>query len=109
MQRLITTFVLVGLLSACASYRNDIMEPWIGASQEELVMRWGYPQSANDLIKINDTTSVFTYRSYRSLGHGPWRNFGGGPSLCAVSFTLKNSVVANYRYEGENCPKIKRQ
>src|SRR3990172_5674665 len=111
MHRLIA--IGLGLLfvpfSVSAAFKNDVMEPWIGATNEELVEKWGYPQSANDLLKIDDTTTIYTYRSNRSLGSGPHRNFGGGPTECVISFTVKNNVVTRYKYEGGNCPKIKRQ
>lgn len=30
------------LISACASYQRSVMEPWLGASESELVQMWGY-------------------------------------------------------------------
>jgi len=80
---------------------KDLMEEWKGASQEEVVAGWGNPQSQSDIVKIDDKTTVYTYRSMR-MGM-----FGVMP--CTVSFTLTNKTVSDYKYEGGNCPKNKRQ
>lgn len=87
-------------LPALADYKEDIMEPWIGATQEELTVKWGYPQTANDVVKIDDETTIFTYRSFQ-------RGFGGRMH-CMVSFTIKKKIVSGYKYEGGHCPKFKR-
>ena len=83
-----------------AGYKDDVMEPWLGATQDELVSKWGYPQTANDLFKIDDETTIFTYRSFRDGFIGP--------APCLVSFTIKKNVVTGYKYEGQNCPRIRR-
>jgi hypothetical protein len=93
--------LIVGLftavaVSACGTYKDAIMEPWLGATQNELTQKWGYPQTANDVVKFDDGTTNFTYRSYR------------GGDFCLVSFTLKRGIVAGYKYEGGNCPRIER-
>jgi len=100
MERLTIIVAFATLLSACASYKNDVMDPWVGATQEELTNRWGYPQTANDVFKIDDETTIYTYRSFR---YGP-----NGPTPCLVSFTIKKKIVTGYKYEGGNCPRIKK-
>jgi len=87
-------------MSLHAAYADKILKPWVGASQEELVAKWGYPQSANDLFNIDEDTVVFTYRSFRN---GP-----GGPAACTVSFTMKAKKVIAWKYEGANCPRLQR-
>ena len=79
-----------------ASYKKAIVQPWIGATKDELTAKWGYPQTSHDLVKIDDDTVVFSYRSVI-------RN-----AACIVSFTLKNDVVIAWKYRGGNCPRIKR-
>ena len=91
-----TICFLVISLPVLASYKKAIMQPWIGATKNELTAKWGYPQSANDLVKIDDDTVVFSYRSVI-------RN-----TACIVSFTLKNDVVIAWKYRGGNCPRIRR-
>jgi hypothetical protein len=86
--------------SALASYASKILKPWVGATKQELVAKWGYPQSANDLIRVDDETTVYTYRSFRA-------GFSG-PEPCVVSFTLVKDVVTLWKYEGANCPRYKR-
>ena len=91
--------VLVGLtisLPVFASYKKAIMEPWLGATRDELTAKWGYPQSADDLVKIDNDTVVFSYRSSVRRVE------------CIVSFTLKNDVVIAWKYRGGNCLRIKR-
>ncbi len=100
MERLIIIVALVALLSACASYKTDVMEPWVGATLDELTNKWGYPQTANDVFKIDDETTIFTYRSFRE-------GFVG-PIPCLVSFTIKKKIVSGFKYEGGNCPRIKK-
>lgn len=100
MKQSIIVVALVLLLSACASYKNDIMEPWLGATLDELTDKWGYPQTANDVFKIDDETTIFTYRSFRDGFNGP--------SPCLVSFTIKNKIISRYKYEGDNCPRNKK-
>ena len=85
---------------ALADYAGKILKPWLGATKQELVAKWGYPQSANDLIRIDDETTVYSYRSFRA-------GFAG-PEPCVVSFTLVNDRVTQWKYEGANCPRYTR-
>lgn len=72
----------------------------MGASLDELTAKWGFPQSADDLFKVNDTTTIYTYRSNRGGI--------GGQIKCTVSFTVRNKTVAGFKYEGGHCPRNKR-
>lgn len=101
MRCLTTILLLFSTFSVLAGYKEKYMEPWIGATQEELTKKWGYPQTANDVVKIDDETTVFTYRS-NNVG---W----GGRIKCLVSFTIKKKVVTRFKYEGGHCPKIRRR
>lgn len=96
----ITISLAIFSLYSCTSYKETIMQPWVGAPKKELIVKWGYPQSANDLVKIDDSITVYSYRSYRE---GPTGRFP-----CVVSFTIKNETVISYKYEGSNCPRIQR-
>ena len=86
---------------ALANYANDVMKPWVGATKQELVAKWGYPQAATDLVQIDEDTVVYTYRSFRTGI--------GGSMPCVVSFTLQKEVVIQWKYEGEHCPRYKRK
>lgn len=81
-------------------FADVISGAMFGALEAELVAKWGYPQEANDLVRINDEVIIYTFRSRR---RGP-----GGPTNCVVSFTIKSGVVTGYRVEGGDCPKIAR-
>lgn len=87
---------------ALADYASKILKPWIGATKQELVATWGYPQSANDVVRIDDEVTVYTYRSFRTAGPSL-------PAPCVVSFTLTNERVTFWKYEGANCPRYKRK
>ena len=86
--------------SAFAGYEKSVMVPWLGASQNELVQKWGYPQTSNDVVKIDDETTIFTYQGSRTIA--------GMRKHCVISFTLQNKTVTGYKVAGANCPKIKR-
>ena len=88
--------------AALADYASKILKPWLGATKQELVEKWGYPQSANDIIRIDDEITVYTYRSFRTAGPS-------GPAPCVVSFTLTGDRVTYWKYEGANCPRYKRE
>jgi hypothetical protein len=97
----ILAFLLPIAATAFANYRDDVLKPWVGATKQELVAKWGYPQAANDIVRIDEETTVYSYRSFR-MG-------AGGQMHCVVSFTLHKDVVVQWKYEGENCPRYKRQ
>jgi len=90
----------VSSLAIAAGYSDTILKPWIGATKQDLVAKWGYPQASTDLFHIDEQTEVYTYRSFRQ---GPV-----GQAQCVVSFVLQKDVVINWKYEGENCPRYER-
>ena len=51
--------LLFALLCACTSYVR-LMDSWVGASEEELVAKWGEPDS---VAKYEDA-KVYTYEKY---------------------------------------------
>jgi len=91
------------MLSACAAYQATILDPWVGATKAELVEGWGYPTSNDDIVKIDDTITVYSYRSKIDIG------FDAGPQDCVVSFTLERDIVTSARYVGANCIRHERQ
>jgi len=101
-KNIFTISMVVLFLSSCTTYAENIMQPWVGASKAELIGKWGYPQSANDYVKIDDGIEVYSYRSYRVDG------WSGYQTPCVVSFTIENEVVTAYKYEGANCPRYQR-
>ena len=88
-------------LTACASYGSTTLDPWVGASEDELTQVWGYPQTANDIARIDDTKTTYTYRYLSNSLFSP-------PTPCVVSFTLENRRVRAWRYNGGNCPNNER-
>ena len=94
------TIVAGLMLTSCGTYEPTILAPWEGASKEELVAKWGYPQSANDIVKVEPNVVVYTCRSSSSYGGNSWS--------CAVSFTLTDDVVTAFKYVGPDCIRHKR-
>lgn len=101
MLRLISLLLTLASISGCASYKTAVMDPWMGASETELIQGWGYPQSANDIVKIDSEKKVYTYRYNTG-------SFMNGPSSCVVSFTLDRGYVQGWKYNGANCPRYVR-
>ncbi|HET6807284.1 MAG TPA: hypothetical protein VFH59_17755 [Frateuria sp.] len=99
--RLAACAALAVASSSCAQYETKVMQPWLGASQAELISKWGYPTSAGDIVNVDSETTVYTYRSVL----GGW---AGPPGACVVSFTLRSQTVVAWKYNGANCPDILR-
>jgi hypothetical protein len=60
MNRLCLIFVIgLALLCACTSYVR-IMDSWVGATEDELVAKWGAPDS----VARFDESRVFTYEKF---------------------------------------------
>lgn len=97
----ILLIVLVAALTGCATYEETVMRPWGGAPERELVGAWGYPASANDIVRIDASTKVYTYRYVTS-------DAMGNPSTCRITFTLTDGVVSRWEYNGAGCPRNKR-
>jgi hypothetical protein len=91
-------------VAGCGTYRTTVADPWVGSSEQELTKAWGYPTSSNDLVQVNTSTKVYTYRSFVMMGTAA----GGGPTACRVSFTLSDQVVSRVDVNGADCPRIKR-
>ena len=103
MHRLILTLTLASFaLYSCATYTTRILEPWLGASKEELIVKWGYPQSASDVVKFENDILIYTYRSFTS-GYGAYH-----PTQCVISFTMKKEIITSYKVIGADCPRIER-
>lgn len=101
MRTLLLMAAVLGTTS-CASYDQKIMAPWMGASESQLTQVWGYPVSNDDRVIVDENTKVYTYR-YNT--NDAW---SGAPTTCRISFTLKNSVVSRWEYNGASCPRYTR-
>lgn len=94
-------FILAIVAGCGVKTVKTIISEWSGASQDELVRAWGFPETQNDLVTIDNHTQVFTYRSF---------NDGfDGPAICVISFTLTDKIVTQWKYRGANCTKIERK
>ena len=108
------------ILTACSSTPgyNEQLESWVGVSEEHLVDNWGMPDST---FTLDADTRVLTYVEYDGEGDrevyseqiyypaisgqnfpGPnpdWENI----EYCKISFTVDNSVVTGYNFNGDDC------
>ncbi len=104
------------LVAGCATQEKyaQMLNNYVGFSEEELVSRMGPP---DNVYELNKNTKYLTYkREYRYYnppsatthfwGNTAYTDFHGGYEQklwCNTTFTLKNRVVENYRFEGNNC------
>ncbi|MDR7135317.1 hypothetical protein J2X06_002526 [Lysobacter niastensis] len=78
------------------------MNPWLGASKNELVSVWGYPTASIDIVQVNDQIKVYTYRYATSDA------MTGAPTTCRISFTLRSDYVERWDLNGGGCPRNER-
>lgn len=108
------------ILTACSSTPgyNEQLENWVGVSEEHLVDNWGMPDST---FMIDADTRVLTYvendgegdrEVYADQIYYPaiaGQNFTGpnpdqnNIEYCKISFTVDNSVVTGYNFNGDDC------
>ena len=108
------------ILTACSSTPgyNEQLDSWVGVSEEHLVDNWGMPDST---FTLDADTRVLTYVEYDGEGDREvyseqiyypaisGQNFPGpnpvGENIeyCKNSFTVDNSVVTGYNFNGDDC------
>lgn len=117
--------LVVGCTSANlqSSYAYDL-EKWIGYPENELFNAWGMPDrmfyvTANEkVVTYLSTTSKSVNMPYGQQiyysgidGGSKWWNSLFGPPLpkqpdiyyCKISFIIRNGVVSNFNFNGDNC------
>ncbi|MGE5538570.1 MAG: hypothetical protein ACM30I_08115 [Gemmatimonas sp.] len=112
-------WVAVALVTAgCATeahYRESLSR-WMGASESQLVSEWGVPERS---YQVGDAKFLaFVDKHLQSVGGSSgWCSTGKkgqpycmpptAPHLqefrCETTFQIRNSVVVQWRYEGNNC------
>jgi hypothetical protein len=102
LRKLLSALLLTIGLAGCASYGASTLGPWLGASEEEMTQTWGYPQTANDIVRVDDAKKVYTYRYDTS-------SYLNGRSYCVVSFTIDRGSVQGWKVNGANCPQYERK
>ena len=108
------------ILTACSSTPgyNEQLDSWVGVSEEHLVDNWGMPDST---FTLDADTRVLTYVEYDGEGDREvyseqtnypaisGQNFPGpnpdGENIeySKISFTVDNSVVTGYNFNGDDC------
>jgi hypothetical protein len=95
-------------LSACASAPTATTEKfdaqcksWVGKQASDLVSAWGVPTSD---YKVDESTKLIEYN--RQNGSALMPSPIGYQSVsmgCKITFTSKDGVIANYRWQGNTC------
>lgn len=109
------------LLIGCATTENfeNMLKTWVGASEGELIRKWGIPTNtytleATKFIEYYQSRGVYippTRPSYNTsvIGNTIYTTpVGGSPGgyieyECKVTFELQNSIVSSWSYEGNDC------
>lgn len=115
-------FIICFLVIACYHNNinyNDILQPWIGQSEERLLQAWGTPQN---VLYVTDNEKVFTYTQFSSHPHGfqayphevyypaiavPDFGLSSQPAYttyyCKTLFTIRDYIITNYSFNGDGC------
>ncbi len=108
------------ILTACSSTAtyNEQLKSWVGVSEEHLVDNWGMPDST---FTVDADTRVLTYVEDNGEGDRDIytqqiyypaiseQTFSGPDpdreniEYCKISFTVDNSVVTGYNFNGDDC------
>jgi hypothetical protein len=97
------------VLSGCATTKNyeSILDSWIGADVDELVLTWGSPHSTqelcsgNTIIEYHDRRIVFIPGSFAIPAIGPPQNY---IFYCKTRFVIDQSgIVTTWDWEGDDC------
>lgn len=122
-QLLMMVFAGAGILSlsGCmtASQYEEILNSWVGSSEQSLIESWGPPSSHY----ISGNTKYLTYSSQGSMtipgtqptyqstviGNQIYTNSYGGTApttinlSCQQTFTVENGYIKSWSYKGNNC------
>ena len=124
MRKLLTgarTGLMLGVLAACATAIDPqpALDSWIGASEPQLVARWGAPQEAFEaggtrtLIYASERNIVLPRAAPSHQGTMMGNSeittptSGAAPTVlrrfCRTIFALRGGVVAGASYRGDDC------
>ncbi|MDN5434753.1 MAG: hypothetical protein L0G10_14000 [Acinetobacter sp.] len=91
MKRLIFIIAITQMLTGCLSImgqrpetRNDLMQSWVGSTEEELISKWGPP-----------------YRSYALPNDAKIISYNDGWNACTRKFMFEQGKVTKWGYS--NC------
>ena len=83
--------VLAILISACVN-TSEVLNTWIGKSEDLLVSSWGIPTST---YKLNNGSKLIEYKRLTGIT---------GQNHCTRTFTVNaNGIVTNWRQTGLGC------
>ncbi|WP_353172524.1 hypothetical protein [Acinetobacter rudis] len=95
MKKIILIILISQVLTACVSVAtqryetlNDLMQSWIGSSEEKLINKWGLPDKSYTLTNGNKIIS------YENLVH-PGR-------YCDEKFMLEKGIIVKWGHSGCN-------
>jgi len=119
-RRLLFAFVVIAL-AGCATTANyeKILNSWVGATELELVRKWGPPQQTYEagghkFLAYANTRNVYiagTAPSYTTtyIGKTAYTNsVGGSPAQninmsCQTTFEIADEKVVSWQWKGNDC------
>ena len=83
--------LLVIIISGCVN-TSEVLNSWIGASEDQLVSTWGVPTST---YKLNNGFKLIEYKRLTGIY---------GQNHCTRTFTINTSgIVTNWKQTGLGC------
>ena len=111
------------LLSGCVSYNavnyENQLNPFVGVSSQQLIRSWGTPANVQP---VSANEEIYTYIDVTNAPNGgdtdPYSDEVYYPAIatssygisqpdnnyfCKTNFIIKNDIVVNYNYNGDDC------
>lgn len=117
------------LIAACSVFRggetySSQLQQWIGHSEYQLYQAWGYPMQS---FYVTPYEKIVTYVKTSNYGqrnpydnqlyyqgmdseNGWWDKLFGPPTenqprnyYCKTTFTVRNSIIVNFSFNGDDC------
>ena len=114
----VLAFMVLGGCATTANYEK-MLQSWVGATEYDLVGKWGPPASVYELggtkyLTYTNTAQGYvpgTPPSYMVQRYGTTSYVtpvGGSPGFaytahCQTTFTLTNGVITSWRWQGNAC------
>ncbi len=119
MQKLQTKTVVRPLLFRVPYYSEKILNSWVGATELDLIRKWGPPQqsyeaSGRKFVVYTNSRNVYipgTAPSYTTtvIGNTAYTNrVGGTPGQniglsCQTTFEISGDKIVSWRWQGNDC------
>lgn len=114
-------FLFFIFLSSCATTAGyeELLGSWVGKTEEQLIMKWGTPQSVYESNGLKYLTYIQSSSRYipgtpatyqtQFIGNVAYtKSTGGSPGYsvtyrCQTTFFVRNGEIINWIWQGNNC------